>query len=210
MRNKELINFIRITNSIFKNFDLLYFVKNLDGFYLYVNPAFSEFTGRDYNDIIWHKTGEVWGKPETEIMMKADRLIISREVPGTDNNLKLINSSGKENYYRVIKFPVISRYGEMIAIAGQAMDVTLPVEAGKMLVNKWVGKLSPQQKQYIFCKSQDMKPGEIADILQTSTATLGSQKDRILEKLNAPDRISDAELEIFYKVYKTLIDSGFL
>lgn len=98
-------------------------IKDLDLRYILVNKAFVEKRGVRLQDAIG-KTAYDFQPPEVAAeISKSDRYVIESGEP-YESETKMINGAGEERSYFVIKYPVFSEDGAVVALGSMFTDIT--------------------------------------------------------------------------------------
>ncbi|GJM13503.1 MAG: hypothetical protein DHS20C12_19060 [Pseudohongiella sp.] len=133
LRNKEIQ--LRESNSLHEGFfeknPSIMFVKDLQGNYSLVNESFLKFTETSKTDFQDITLAKFFPDQTNEITQDQDRQIVEYKQP-MEFEAKLNGSAG-DQFFSVLRFPLLNDRGEVYAVGGIASDRTDQIKARKAL-----------------------------------------------------------------------------
>jgi PAS domain S-box-containing protein len=133
LRNKEVQ--LRESNSLHEGFfeknPSIMFVKDLEGNYSLVNESFHKFTESSETDFENITLSHFFPDQTNEITQDQDRQIVEYKQP-MEFEAKWNGSAG-DQYFSILRFPLLDDQGEVYAVGGIASDRTDQIKARKAL-----------------------------------------------------------------------------
>ena len=122
----------RILRAVLAGAQEIVFVKDVDGRYILVNPAFARFVGRPITQIIGKTDSELF-PTEAEALRNDDRRVLSAGKPV--HTMDRITLAGEERIFLTTKIPIPDESGSEIAICGLAAEITGEVRVREQLTH---------------------------------------------------------------------------
>lgn len=135
--------------SFMQNVPGAFYMKDLDGRYVYVNETWEEVFHR--KDVPWLSKTEddLWPKPLAHKFKEANRRVIA-ERKAVETTATIEQPDGV-HYWLVTSFPIVNEQGAPIMVGGAAVDIT-----DQKRLEKQVQDISEQEKRRI---GQDLHDG---------------------------------------------------
>lgn len=115
----------RINNTISDHIVL----KDLQGKYQYVNPAFAEAVGRDAESLIGQNSEAVFGYDTARRLEHSDQQVLATGEPVTFNERVFLQS--QPHHLQISKAPLKDSQGKMIGVVSLSRDITEMIEVQK-------------------------------------------------------------------------------
>ncbi len=115
----------RINNTIGDHIVL----KDLQGKYQYVNPAFAKAVGRETEDLIGQNSEAVFGYDTARRLEHSDQQVLATGEPVTFNEMVFLQS--QSHHLQISKAPLKDAQGRMVGIVSVSRDITEMVEVQK-------------------------------------------------------------------------------
>jgi len=97
-------------------------IKDLEGRYLYINPAAAESMGIHRDDSIGRTDFDIFPEPLAQAMASHDReVIVEKKTLSYKERLQI---DGQQRHFNTVRFPIVDERGLMVSIAIIARDVT--------------------------------------------------------------------------------------
>jgi len=201
---KLLIEKIKSLKEFFEDIDFCMFVKDLEGRVVFMNPAFIQFTGYSYSEIMYESSADFLRGNTIQIResLRDDIEIISGRSAKTIRIMHLLNARDETKVMRVIKTPMCNRK-QIVGVLCIAEDVSDNYRMHYVWVERAIGKLSAGERMVLFQYSRGLKRSEVAKALNRSTTGTDTTWQRAREKL----ALSEGDLKLFLKFYNDLIDN---
>ena len=116
-RAREVSNRLR---AMFDHLPAAMSLRGLDGRFLDINHAAAAMVGRPVAEIIGDEPGEL----AISTAIRDDDLAVSRDREAVSRDAHLRHADGRELDYRIIRYPVLDRGGEVLAVGTFAFDIT--------------------------------------------------------------------------------------
>jgi PAS domain S-box-containing protein len=105
----------------------LAFMKNLDGKYIYVNQAFSRFTGKPAGDPIGSRDDQVWEAETARLLQANDQNVLeSKTAQSKMETVRLPDQ--QERHLLTARFPIFQD-NELVSLGGISIDITQRTQA---------------------------------------------------------------------------------
>jgi PAS domain S-box-containing protein len=105
--------------------------KNLEGEYVYVNPAFARAVGRSVSGVVGNKDASLFGGPVAERLRVDDqRVLAGGDIVTNDVEVDIM---GRRRHLTMSKAPLRSEDEVMVGIVSVARDITEAVEHRRMM-----------------------------------------------------------------------------
>lgn len=100
----------------------LAFIKDLEGRYVYVNQAFSQFTGKPARDPIGLRDDQVWDAETARLLHCNDQSVLESQTD--QSNVETVRLSDRQDRILLTaRFPIFQD-NEMVSLGGIAIDIT--------------------------------------------------------------------------------------
>ncbi|AFV25179.1 multi-sensor hybrid histidine kinase [Methanolobus psychrophilus R15] len=137
--------------------DMIFF-KDLDGTYLGCNPEFSNFVGRDREEIIGNTDYDLFSKELADFFRENDAIMVE-EGKGRHNEEWVDYPGGKKILLDTLKAPLCSSTGKMIGLVGVGRDIT----------DKWYAKQTIKELNLLNQSTLDSLDANICVLDETGT-----------------------------------------
>jgi len=152
-------------------------IKDLEGRYLYVNPATMHYIGIPRNEVIGKTDAEIFKGSLARAMAAHDQDVLDQQRTLFFNEKMTVN--GQTYHFHTVRFPILNDQGETISFAVMARDMTEEVELQEVV---------RQNKEYlenILANSSDMiittnLKGRIVTFNSAGEHLLGYSRDEVL------------------------------
>ncbi len=152
-------------------------IKDLEGRYLYVNPATVHYIGMPRNAAIGKTDAEIFKAPLARAMAAHDQQVLDQKRTLFFNEKMTVN--GQTFHFHTVRFPILNDQGEMVSFAIMARDMTEEIELQEAV---------RQHKEYlenILVHSSDMiittdLKGRIVTFNPAGERMLGYSRDEII------------------------------
>ena len=152
-------------------------IKDLEGRYLYVNPATMHYIGIPRNEIIGKTDSEIFKGSLAKAMAAHDQDVLDQQRTLFFNEKMTVN--GETYHFHTVRFPILNDQGEIISFAVMARDMTEEIELQEEV---------RQHKEYlenILANSSDMiittdLQGRIVTFNPAGEHMLGYSREEIL------------------------------
>ena len=152
-------------------------IKDLEGRYLYVNPATVHYIGMPRNAAIGKTDAEIFKAPLARAMAAHDQQVLDQKRTLFFNEKMTVN--GQTFHFHTVRFPILNDQGEMVSFAIMARDMTGEIELQETV---------RQNKEYlenILANSSDMiittdLKGRIVTFNPAGERMLGYSRDEII------------------------------
>ena len=152
-------------------------IKDLEGQYLYVNPATMHYIGIPRNEIIGKTDSEIFKGSLAKAMAAHDQDVLDQQRTLFFNEKMTVN--GETYHFHTVRFPILNDQGEIISFAVMARDMTEEIELQEEV---------RQHKEYlenILANSSDMiittdLQGRIVTFNPAGEHMLGYSREEIL------------------------------
>lgn len=101
-------------------------IKDLEGRYLYVNPATMHYIGIPHNEVIGKTDFELFKGPLARAMAAHDQDVLDQRRTLFFNERMIVN--GQTYHFHTVRFPILNDQGEMVSFAIMARDMTEEIE----------------------------------------------------------------------------------
>ena len=101
-------------------------IKDLEGRYLYVNPATMHYIGIPRNKVIGKTDAEIFKGPLAKAMAAHDQDVLDQQRTLFFNEKMTVN--GQTYHFHTVRFPILNDQGEIISFAVMARDMTEEIE----------------------------------------------------------------------------------
>lgn len=128
----ELDRSRRLFSEFMEHATTLAFIKDLEGQYIFCNPAFSENVGRPVNEVLGRTDSDLWTPEVADQLRTHDQHVMSTGRPLSVLEMVVPIGGGGARYMQVSKFPLIQD-GKQFALAGNAVDITVQIQAEQAL-----------------------------------------------------------------------------
>jgi DNA-binding CsgD family transcriptional regulator len=202
----DLIVRMRPVSEKFSN--IMLFVKDTQGKYLYASTSLLEFFGKASSDVLYKKYEDVWGHNTARLrpVMEEESMLLSGKCRVIDRNIRLENSMREERYFRVFKTALYSENeDEIIGIIGVGLDITGDRGMLFTLFHIFFRQLSKSEKRYFFFRSDGLTRGEIARLMDTTIETIDSYRRRIMKKFKVDER----EMMLLENIYRLFLNESY-
>jgi len=152
-------------------------IKDLEGRYLYVNPATMHYIRIPRNEVIGKTDAEIFKGPLAKAMAAHDQDVLDQQRTLFFNEKMTVN--GETYHFHTVRFPILNDQGEIISFAVMARDMTEEIELQEEV---------RQHKEYlenILANSSDMiittnLKGRIVTFNPAGEHMLGYSREEIL------------------------------
>ena len=161
-------------------------IKDLQGRYLYVNPATMHYIGIPRNEVIGKTDAEIFKGSLARAMAAHDQDVLDQQRTLFFNEKMTVN--GQTYHFHTVRFPILNDQGETISFAVMARDMTEEIELQEEV---------RQNKEYlenILANSSDMI---ITTNLKGRIVTFNSAGEHLLGY--SRDEISGAGIDTLWK-----------
>jgi len=164
---------------------VMFFVKDMQGRYVYANGAFLRFIGGDMT-FMYGTSADVFSYSRRQMLMLAeeDDRLKSGQKPMSLRWVSLRNHAGDEKNISVIKVPLYNRADEMCGIMGMGADITQNINAIFVLFQGFMKQLSNQEKQYFFHMARGLSRKEISQVMNITEDHGDTVKSNMRRKLD--------------------------
>ncbi|MFC5079918.1 aerobic respiration control sensor protein ArcB [Vibrio thalassae] len=101
---------------------MLFFIKDKQGCYTYVNEAVCRLFGRDREEIIGFDDSQFFTVEEVCDLIKNDQSVLTGN---TVSNIEVNTlKSGEVKHYQNMKSPIFNSHNEVVGIFGLAIDIS--------------------------------------------------------------------------------------
>ena len=116
----------RLLQTVFDTIPHVVVVKDHDGRYLMVNQAWYDVFGRSPSEVIHKHTGEIPGRPATEVaaLLEQDWIVLSGSTDKVIAEDLVTVGSGDKRYLHTIKRPLRDGSGAIAGLVAVSVDVT--------------------------------------------------------------------------------------
>ena len=161
-------------------------IKDLEGRYLYVNPAGSRSTGLSREQVIGHTDYELFPEPQARAMYENHQEVVrERKTRFSKDRIRI---AGEIRHYDTVRFPILNEQGGMDSLAIISRDVTEEVALQEAL------RRNKEYLENILSNSYDM-------IITTDTegriVTVNPAGERMLGYTG--DEMTGVRMEDFWK-----------
>ncbi len=203
---RDLLDLILKIRPVCEKFsNLMFFVKDTQGKYLYASTSMLEFFGKSSNDVLYKKYEDVWGENTGRIkpIMEEESFLISGKCHVIDRNIRLENCRREEKYFRVFKTALYNaEEDEIIGIIGVGLDITGDRGMLFSLFHILFRQLSKSEKRYFFFRTEGLNRTEIARHMDTTLETIDSYRRRIIKKF----KVNESEMIMLESIYKIFVN----
>lgn len=126
---KELKESQNLFNAFMQHLPGPAFMKDLDGRYIFVNRAFSEFVGRQAASPIGMRDDQLWD-PETATQLQANEAAVRRKKTAASIMETIHLPDRRKRYLLTTRFPIFED-NAMTALGGVVIDITERTEAAQ-------------------------------------------------------------------------------
>jgi PAS domain S-box-containing protein len=152
-------------------------IKDLEGRYLYVNPATVHYIGMPTEAVIGKTDAEIFKAPLAKAMAAHDQEVLDQKRTLFFNEKMRVN--GQTFHFHTVRFPILNDQGEMVSFAIMARDMTEEIDLQEAV---------RQNKEYlenILANSSDMiittdLRGRIVTFNPAGERMLGYSRDEII------------------------------
>jgi PAS domain S-box-containing protein len=152
-------------------------IKDLEGRYLYVNPATVHYIGMPTEAVIGKTDAEIFKGPLAKAMAAHDQQVLDQKRTLFFNEKMTVN--GQTFHFHTVRFPILNDQGEMVSFAIMARDMTEEIDLQEAV---------RQNKEYlenILANSSDMiittdLKGRIVTFNPAGERMLGYSRDEIV------------------------------
>lgn len=152
-------------------------IKDLEGRYLYVNPAGSRSTGLSREQVIGHTDYELFPEPQARAMFESHREVVrERKTRFSKDRMRI---GGEVRHYDTVRFPILDEQGEMDSLAIISRDVTEEVALQEAL------RRNKEYLENILANSYDLiittdTEGRIVTVNPAGERMLGYTRDEMI------------------------------
>jgi len=130
---KEMGGAERVLQGILETSESIIFIKDLDGRYVLVNPAFSRLFHRGLEETLGHTDADLFPQKVAQRLRAADaRVLKSREILSSIDRLTIEH---EERIFVATKAPLQDNEGNVIGVSGFATEITGEVRARDQLAH---------------------------------------------------------------------------
>jgi PAS domain S-box-containing protein len=101
-------------------------IKDIEGRYLYLNPATMHYIGITYNEVIGKTDFEIFNRPLAKAMAAHDQEVLDQRRTIFFNERMTVK--GQTYHFHTVRFPIFNDKGEMVSFAIMARDMTEEIE----------------------------------------------------------------------------------
>ncbi len=124
---KALADSKNLFDAFMQHLPGLAFMKDLEGNYIYVNEAFSQFTGKPARDQIGSSDDQMWEAATARLLQDNDQKVLDSKT--AQNNMETVRlPDEQERYLLTARFPVFQD-DEMVSLGGISIDITQRTQA---------------------------------------------------------------------------------
>ena len=188
---------------------ILFFAKDLHGRYIYGNTAFVKFAGGKQT-VYYKRTEEIFpdSMRQMKMLQEEDTKLISGEKEISIRRSDLKNSKGTPVSLIVAKLPATGeKSGNIVGILGLGIDITLFKNGFFVLFEKYLKRLSPQERTYFFEMSRKLSRKDIAKVMNIFEEHGDKIKSEILRKLDLKDQ--PEEISLILRIYRMLMSDNY-
>ncbi len=152
-------------------------IKDLEGRYLYVNPAGSRSTGLSREQVIGHTDFELFPEPQARAMYENHQEVVrERKTRFSKDRMQI---AGEVRYYNTVRFPIFNEQGGMDSLAIISRDVTEEVALQEEL------RRNKEYLENILSNSYDLiittdTEGRIVTVNPAAERMLGYTRDEMI------------------------------
>ncbi len=128
----ELDRSRRMFSSFMEHTPSIAFIKDLEGQYLFCNPAFAEVSGLSQNEVLGRTDAQLWTQEVADLLRTNDQYVMTTGQPLSVLEMVVPAGGGSARYMQVSKFPLVQD-GRQFALAGNAIDITVQIQAEQAL-----------------------------------------------------------------------------
>ncbi len=128
----ELDKSRRLFSSFMEHTPAMAFIKDLEGHYIFCNPAFAALAGLPQGDILGRTDHDLWPEDIADLLRANDQHVLTTGQPLFVMEVMRTRTDGSPRYGQVSKFPLMQN-GKPFALAGNAVDITVQVQAEQAL-----------------------------------------------------------------------------
>lgn len=132
MIEAELDKSRQLFASFMENSPAMAFIKNLDGRYIFCNPAFGECLGLPPQKIIGRSDADLWPADVANMIREYDAFVQREGQPLMALEQVRLRSGGPVRHLQVSKFPIMQNRA-ITAVAGIAVDISRQVQSEQAL-----------------------------------------------------------------------------
>lgn len=118
----SVVSFNTLSDALDSAQDFVFF-KNLDGIYLGCNPAFAEFVGRPWSEIVGRTDHDLFSKEVADFFRQRDQLMLDSGGPQI-NEEWIRYPSGRSILLETNKAPLVDKQGRVYGVLGVSRDIT--------------------------------------------------------------------------------------
>jgi len=123
----ELDKSRRLFASFMENSPAMAFVKDLDGRYIFCNPAFGDFLGLKPSQIIGRTDTDLWPEDIVRLLRETDGYIMREGQPIMQQQQMRLLTGGPARHLQMSTFPLV-QHGGITGVGGIGVDITRQVE----------------------------------------------------------------------------------
>jgi PAS domain S-box-containing protein len=124
---KALADSKNLFDAFMQHLPGLAFMKDLQGKYIYVNEAFSQFTGKPAWDQIGGRDDQMWEAETARLLQDNDKKVLDSKA--AQSNMETVRlPDEQERYLLTARFPVFQD-GELVSLGGVSIDITQRTQA---------------------------------------------------------------------------------
>jgi PAS domain S-box-containing protein len=152
-------------------------IKDLEGRYLYVNPAGSRSTGLSREQVIGHTDYELFPESQARAMSESHQEVVrERKTRFSKDRMRI---GGEVRHYDTVRFPILDEQGEMDSLAIISRDVTEEVALQEAL------RRNKEYLENILSNSYDLiittdTEGRILTVNPAGERMLGYTRDEMI------------------------------
>jgi PAS domain S-box-containing protein len=124
---KDLADSKNLFDAFMQHLPGLAFMKDLEGKYIYVNEAFSRFTGKPARDQIGSSDDRVWETETARLLQDNDQKVLDSK--SAQSNMETVRlPDEQERHLLTARFPVFQD-NELVSLGGISIDITQRTQA---------------------------------------------------------------------------------
>lgn len=109
--------------SIVENSPQAVLIKNLEGYFTFINKSFIEAFGIPPEDVIGKRPKDIFTDPQAVVIFEADEeVLVERKIAEWEQEMTI--RSGEKRHFQIIKFPVYDRKKTLFGIGTICKDIT--------------------------------------------------------------------------------------
>lgn len=189
---------VELLADIIESAPIPIFLKNPKGIYLYINAAYTQAGGIPREKIIGKKDSDIY--PESTAAAFRGEDLLAMKGPAPVQSTWPLQVGGEERIFRIVKFPIRGRQGNVAGVCGVALDVTDTILGEKAREDedrrisaakpfeRLLASLTPQEARIAELLLQGLSDKQIAENLYLTVDTVRHHVSHVLKKLRRRSR----------------------